>query len=592
MSESDRLLQPLSVHAGQDVWTLKSLNQRSYIPDKNVGDVKSQTNSPEVKKRYGVPSLLLTEQVYSARELEDMGPNMEPPSLDPSLINLSMPPVDITTQTVDLPLENQPQKQMGNFKRCLLAAKRKYKCTTTESVDRPAMENVSEFGGNRLENKQTDNESVTSDGKQNKSKKKKGERNTKNEGKKISGGYKNKIAKKVEHSANDSQLSFRLTVNDVVETTSPELPVLCESQKLTDGGDTNTGLLMQNAPQLHRSPETLDQNSLLDNNHTVKKRTRSGSFAKQNKPQIQRDSLVTKSADRTNGTEKGTASPELSKRDQESQYSPPLLVENVELVHAKQAKANKSSKRNGTSQQPSRDSSSDLRVHKMSAHAHPNRSSESDLTIPEKDKKSLNGLPRLNSKKKVRTTSSISVLVSAKGCKTNRKLANKNKLFRKVRDSDSSLGRNEGTYNLSEKRDTQTEAESESDNSSWCRRICEEDKILRRNCSRRSCSSRKQPYLFKASTQSVRETPKSSPNQRVNVLIRQADNMIEELIDRLAWDMAEAIVSRASSTRTLSSQSLSRLHALSAKQRHSCADGTAHILGYLQRSRRSTPLVD
>ncbi|THD27644.1 hypothetical protein D915_001651 [Fasciola hepatica] len=605
---SQRILRPPSVQSGQNASTLWVWDQQGYTPEKNVGDVSPQKNSPEMKKQFGIP-LLLTEHIYSStKELENMGSMTEPPSLDPNLINLSMPPVDTVVRDADVLPETRQPKRLNNLRKWFEVAKKKYKLVTGGIIDRTESEDVrfqktaAEFDGGSQRKINIFPEEKRKQYKNDKPEKKAHKRE------RISRRQKLKGSKTTEHSANDSQLSFQPFVDDVLEAVPPEIPAVCESQKLTDDGDTNVGLLVQNVPQLHRSPEWLDQNSL-DLSPSTNKRKHSGLVAKQNKPRVHRDSHVAKSEDRTTAEKKTLPSPELSKKDQESQYSPPSSDDNLLTETPREART--SVKRNKKSESQDRNGSTDLQGQKLKTENPPDGVSESDSSVLPKETKSKQSLQKASSKKTKIKKSSISVSISSKVCNTNPRKPTKLKQPKKGKDSETSFGadKNEGAHSLKPKQDTMCEGESnESENSSWCRRICEQDRNLRKIGSRnsehftgplasgRSHCCRKRSGVNKASIHPVRNTPNFSPNQRVNILIRQADNVIEELIDRLAWDMAEAIVSRASYARTLSCHSnqasLMRLRALPTRRQHSSAEGSGNSLPFFQCSRRSTPLVD
>ncbi|VDP88119.1 unnamed protein product [Echinostoma caproni] len=621
---SQSVLQPQSFQVVQNEINQLATDRKSLSPDKNLGDVCVQKITPDTKKPYGVP-LLLTEQLYSAgKEAENVGSFTEPPSLDANLMHLSVPPItDHATGVTEEINGGKNQKRLTGFRRWFAEAKKKYLVATSGIVESSeptkSVTNRESFPDpkGRSETKKfmrvKDGNPIGNVPKRKKEKKGKKEKKVKS-----------KKSKTTEYSAHDSQISYHLPVYGVLEESNVQIPEVCESQKLSDDGDTNAGILMHNVPQLHRSSETLDQRTLISQDLVVDKQKKTKSIAKHSSPLIHRDSRLAKISERNVGEHnRGQVPDKLSKKDQESQYSPPKRdkVAKVERSNpttkstdTKPMHITKSSDHVGLKTEQGGDSKLNMSVPKSQTGQFRVNPSESDSSIVVAEPRTPGAIYKtLRRKSKKTKNTSILVSISSKPWFTASRKRRTCYLSSKLIESEGSgsLERTEGRLD-SQRKETSDAASSASEDSSWCRRICEQDKNLRKNISKQATDSsthqqgrrssrsahrsRKQNDLVRKSSQSGQGTPKSSPKERLNILLRHADTMIEELIDRLAWDMAEAIVSRANYARTLSCRSnqvsVLRIRASSSHRRNTSGDGSACSTPYLQSPPRESPLVD
>ncbi|KAF7260360.1 hypothetical protein EG68_02085 [Paragonimus skrjabini miyazakii] len=203
--------------------------------------------------------------------------------------------------------------------------------------------------------------------------------------------------------------------------------------------------------------------------------------------------------------------------------------------------------------------------------------------------------------------------------KKNKSIVKKNKKqpTKSSAESDSSTkAKEQDVKDTKEKNSFSEQASTDSRMSNWCRQICEQDRKLgyrfqkvtecscntvrgRINMPCRKC--RLKATIVKCSNRPlnhplVRNVSPPACNQGVSVLMRQADVMIEELIDRLAWDLADGILARASYAKSLSCRS-SRKTVMLLKALVSCRQGvspdtSSTSLPFLSSSRRSSLLED
>ncbi|TGZ52148.1 hypothetical protein CRM22_010694 [Opisthorchis felineus] len=341
---------------------------------------------------------------------------------------------------------------------------------------------------------------------------------------------------------------------------------VCDSKKVIEGPVSI--LVTKPPPELHRSAEDFNQ-SLIPANDPEKPTRIPPSDAKMNVVRVAQDSLVTKSEERSIPIT-GNAIPDTTE------------IESVEAMTAcaispviplERIAPDKNVKNGDTSTSASSEQHQQQRQQKQSS---------TDWCVE--------GDPSKNKARRMRRRS--------------RKLKSTGKLKHRHRASQTSEEEMGGNARM---RSPSTGALSDgSMDSGWCRRICDEDRRIKKLSRTGECTCVRRRYgscrrctlragIFKCTDRTdhcavVQDLPLAC-SQCVGIKTNQADVVLEELIGRLARDVAGSILSRATYAKSISSRTHRRtallVRALLGCQYPGTPDSSSASLSVLSSSQKS-----
>ncbi|KAF6780492.1 hypothetical protein AHF37_00037 [Paragonimus kellicotti] len=393
------------------------------------------------------------------------------------------------------------------------------------------------------------------------------------------------------HDSEDQRLLLHITPGGEVNSVKRHLSEVCESEKILEGG---SGIVVTRfPPELYRSSENCNKSLIASNDPEKLHRNRRFS-AKISVINVSQDSCVKKA----------------TVREPVMVHSSPLLsiVKEADSISL----SNITPIQNDRTTAPSWSTTQKLSV---SVGQIP----DNNTMNGEKVDKSTEPILYQPTSSEVSSEESTKKKNKPKRGKKNKSIIKKNKKqpTKSSAESDSSTkAKEQDKKDIKEKKSSSEQASTDSRMSNWCRQICEQDRKIGyrfQKVSECSCNTvrgrinmpcrkcRLKATIVKCSNRPlnhplVRNVSPPACNQGVSVLMRQADVMIEELIDRLAWDLADGILARASYAKSLSCRS-SRKTVMLLKALVSCRQGvspdtSSTSLPFLSSSRRTSLLED